>query len=243
MAGPERRPIRLNFWMTVCAIPALMLLVGLGVWQLQRLEWKEGLIAERSARLSRPAIPISEVPADRWRDYELRRVRLTGRYLNERSLELVNRTHKGRPGVHVFTPLVLSDGSGTVLVDRGWAPPASERRPGEMSLPDAEVALDGVLRVGGRPGPWTPDNDPARKIWFYPDATAMAAALGLERVRPFIVEAGPAPAGNGYPIGGQAEFHLVNNHLQYALTWFGLAATLVAIYVLYHLRRRQDSEN
>ncbi len=243
MAGPERRPFRLNFWMTVCAVPALMLLVGLGIWQLQRLEWKEGLIAERTARLSQPAIPISQVPADGWKGFELRRVSVSGRFLHDRSLALVNRSHKGRPGIHVFTPLVLADGSGTVLVDRGWAPSEKDRRPGELSLPAGEVTVSGVLRTGGRPGPWTPDNEPAKKIWFYPDAPAMGAALGLERVRPYIVEAGPIPAGSGYPIGGQVEVQMVNNHLQYALTWFGLAATLVAIYVLYHVRRRQESSD
>lgn len=241
MAGPERRPIRLNFWMTVCAIPALMLLIGLGVWQLQRLEWKEALIAERTVRLSQPVIDVSRVPAEGWKEFELRRVRLAGRFLHDRSLALVNRTHKGRPGVHVFTPLVLSDGSGIVLVDRGWAPSEKDRHPGELTLPAGEVTLDGVLRTGGRPGPWTPDNEPAKKVWFYPDAPAMATALGLERVRPYIVAAGPTPVSGGYPIGGQTEIQLVNNHLQYALTWFGLAATLVAIYVLYHVRRRQES--
>lgn len=235
----ERRPFRLNFWMTVCAIPALMLLIGLGVWQLQRLEWKEGLIAERNARLSQPAIPLAEVPSERWPAYELRRVSLTGRFLHDRSIALINRTNNGRPGVHIMTPVVLADGSGSVIVDRGWAPPASERRPGELRLPEGEVSIDGVLRSGGRANLWIPDNEPQNGNWFYVDPPAMASAIGLKDARPYIVEAGPSNE-NSYPIGGQTEAAIVNNHLQYALTWFGLAATLVAIYVLFHLRRRNQ---
>ncbi len=243
MAAPERRPVRLNFWMTVCAIPALMLLIGLGVWQLQRLEWKENLIAERTARLSQPSVALSSVPQDSWRDFELRRVTFSGRFLHDRSIEIINRIHTGRPGVHIVTPLVLADGSGTLLVDRGWVPPVRDRHPGEMRLPTGEVNVAGVLRAGGRPGPWIPDNEPAKRIWFYADAPAMAASVGIFDARPFVVEAERSSADTGYPFGGQTEFFLVNNHLQYALTWFGLAATLVAIYVLFHVRRRQDATN
>ncbi|MEX2454194.1 MAG: SURF1 family protein [Rhodospirillaceae bacterium] len=226
--------------MTVCAVPALMLLVGLGVWQLQRLEWKEALIAERTASLSRPSVEVSAVPADGWQSYDLHRVTLSGRFLHDRTIEIVNRSLKGRPGVHVVTPLALADGRGTVLVDRGWAPPARDRRPGEMRYPEGDVTLDGILRAGGRPNPWFPDNEPENRIWFYADPSAMAAALGLEDARPYIVEAGPGDvAGASYPVGGQTVVSIANNHLQYALTWFGLAGTLIAIYVLYHVRRRK----
>lgn len=232
------RPFRLNFWMTVCALPALMLLIGLGIWQLQRLDWKEKLIAERAARLARPVIALTALPADDWKSYDLRRVKLTGRFLHDRSFEIVNRTLNGRPGVHIVTPMMLADGGGSVLVNRGWAPPANERRPGEMRLPEGDVVLEGILRTGGRPNPWVPDNEPAKGIWFYTDPPAMARAAGLADARPYVVEAGPSTSLPAYPVGGQTFIAITNNHLQYALTWFALAGALVAIYVLYHVRRR-----
>jgi surfeit locus 1 family protein len=231
-----RAPVRLNFWMTVCALPALMILIGLGVWQLQRLDWKEALLAERAARLAAPPISLSAVPADGWRDYELRRVAVRGRYLFDKSLEIQSRTWRGRPGVHIVTPLAL-EADGTILVDRGWAPPPDMRRPGEMRRPEGVVSLEGVLRTGGKTSAWVPDNEPARGIWFFADPAAMAAAAGLPNAKPYLIEA--AFGGEeGYPHGGRTRTEIPNNHLQYALTWFGLAAALVAIYVLYHVRRR-----
>ena len=232
----RRPPLRLNFWMTVCALSALMILIGLGVWQLQRLEWKEALLAERTARLAAPPISLSAVPADAWRDYELRRVAVQGRFRYDKSLEIQSRTWRGRPGVHIVTPLALDNGE-TVLVDRGWAPPPDARRSGEMRRPAGKVALEGVLRAGGKTSAWVPDNEPEKGIWFFADPAAMAAAAGIANARPYLIEA--AFAGEeGYPHGGRTRTEIPNNHLQYALTWFGLAATLIAIYVLYHVRRR-----
>ena len=235
---PDRRPLRLNFWMTVCVVPALMLLIGLGVWQLQRLEWKEGLIAERTAQLALPAVQLSRVPADGWQAFELRHVEVRGRFLHDRSVEIVSRTLRGRAGVHIVTPLVLSDGSGTVLVNRGWAPPPGERRADEMWLPDGAVRLEGVLRAGGKTSAWVPDNEPANDIWFFADPAAMAAATGLEDARPYIIEAAADEGDSRFPVGGQTVTAVRNDHLQYAITWFSLAAVLVAIFVLYHVRRR-----
>ena len=238
----ERRPFRLSFWMTVCTIPSLMVLIGLGIWQVQRLEWKEALIADRAERTNAPAIALSAVPAAGWRAFELRAVRTTGVYLHDKSLEIASRTLKGRPGVHVITPLALSGGAGTVLVNRGWAPPANARNPAEFRRPAGVVAVEGFLRAGAKTSDWVPDNEPGNDIWFFADAPAMAAARGLTGVKPFVIELAPTAGGlagaRGYPIAGQTITEIRNNHLQYAVTWFGLAATLVVIYIAYHLRRR-----
>ena len=234
----DRAPFRLNFWMTVCAVPALTVLVGLGVWQLQRLEWKEGIIADRTARLAQPAVPLADVPADGWQTYEMRRVTAEGRFLHDRSLELASKSFGGRPGVHIVTPLRLADDSGTVLIDRGWAPPRGDRRPGEIGAPPGPVRLTGILRGGGRTSGWVPDNEPAKGIWFFVDPPAMAAALGLPEARPYILEIEKPDRDNVYPVGGRTVTEIRNNHLQYAITWFGLALALIAVYVVYHLKRR-----
>lgn len=223
--------------MTVCAVPALAVLIGLGSWQLERLEWKEGLIAKRVAGLAAPAIAMSEVPAD-WRAAEFRRVRAKGRFLHGREMLLVSKTRRGRAGYHVVTPLELVDGA-TVLVNRGWVPldlKASGTRP--QGQPSGVVTLDAVLRAGGRPSPWTPDNDPAKGVWHYLDVPAMAKQAKLKDVKSFVVEAGPAPNPGGYPVGGQTRTALTNNHLQYAITWYALAVALLSVYIAFHLKRR-----
>ena len=236
-AAERGRRFRPNLWMTVCAVPALAILIGLGTWQLDRLEWKEGLIAQRTAGLAAAPIAISEVPDD-WRAAEFRRIRIKGRFLHDREMLLVSKTQRGRPGYHVVTPLTLVDGA-TVLVNRGWVPldlKAPRTRPqGQLA---GVVALEGVLRGSGRPSPWTPDNDPAKGVWHYLDIAAMVQEAALGDVKPFVVEAGPAPIPGGYPVGGQTRTALTNNHLQYAITWYALAVALAAVYIAFHLKRR-----
>lgn len=238
----NRPRVRLSFWMTAFAIPSLIVLIGLGVWQVQRLEWKEAVIADRAERMSAPAVALSAVPDAGWRAFELRPVRARGIYRHDKTLEIASRTLKGRPGVHVVTPLVLSDGSGTVLVNRGWAPPRGGRNPAEFANPAGVVLVEGFLRAGAKTSAWVPDNEPANDIWFFADAPAMAQARDLGTVKPYIIELAPTAGGaagaRSYPIAGQTVTEIRNNHLQYAVTWFGLAATLVVIYLIYQVRRR-----
>lgn len=237
---------RLNPWLTVCTLIALGILLWLGSWQLDRRDWKRAVIAERVAGLAAPPAPISRVPAD-WRSFEYRRVRVTGRFLHSKTMRLVARTHNSRVGVHIVTPFRLAEG-GVVLVNRGWAPKnwKNPTRPG-TGAQAGPITVEGVLRAGGRSSRWVPDNDPAGGVWHYADVPAMARAAGLSGVKPYLLDAtlpegGAAPnsgrmAGD-FPIGGQTRADLPNHHLQYALTWFALAAVLLIIYIAFHLKRR-----
>ena len=118
-------------------------------------------------------------------------------------------------------------------MNRGWVPDASADASAWV-WPDSDVTLEGVLRVPAGQAPFRPDNVPEADQWYWVDLPAMAAALQIEPPR-LILEA--ADAGGSPPIGGQTRLDISNNHLQYAITWFGFAATLVVIYVLYHWRR------
>lgn len=235
----ERAPFRLNFWMTVCAVPALMILLGLGFWQLERLEWKQGIIDERAERLAASPIDIANVSATAWRDVEHRRVTIRGRYLHDREILLLNRVRHGQTGFDLITPMVLTSG-GAVLVNRGWVPKAwPEKDELTRRRPTGTVERVGVLRAGGKGGnPWIPDNEPARDQWYFTDAAQMAAKAGLSAAKPYIVKLTPGRDQAGYPKGPHASSRFRNKHLEYAITWFGLAATLVVIYVMYHVRRR-----
>ena len=217
------------------------MLVGLGTWQLERLAWKEGLIAEMQARAAAAPMPLPQDLADP--AFEYRKVRLRGQFLHDRELYLGARTHKSKVGLHIMTPMRLEDGR-TALVDRGWVPPERKdpaaRAEGRVT---GSLVLEGVVRRGGWGGMemFRPENQPEENLWLWLDLPAMAARAGLSgAVTEVYVAAGPAPNPGGYPIGGQTRVDLANNHLQYAITWYALAMALLVIYLL-HQSRPQES--
>lgn len=217
---------------TIFTVLALAMLLALGVWQVERLGWKTALIARRTARLTAPILrdPGAVNPATQ----AYRRLRLRGRFLNDKEMYLAARSLHDNLGFHVVTPLRLADG-GAVLVDRGFVPFEAKdpaRRPRGQRA--GEVTVIGVIRRGGPSSIFTPDNQPKRNIWYTVDTRAMARHAGLSRVVPYFVEADAAANPGGLPIGGQTRTRWPNNHLQYAITWFSLAIALMVIYVIYH---------
>jgi surfeit locus 1 family protein len=229
------------FWPTVASLIGLATLLSLGFWQLERMAWKEDLLAKIHARAYGEP---SSLPAD-WKPArdEFRRVRVAGKFLHDAETPVHGLApgQRGAPlqGFYLFTPLRLSSGT-LVMVNRGFVPtelrdPAS--RPG--SRPEGEVVVTGLVRAPEQPGWFVPENRPEEERWFIRDPQQFAAAKGLSAA-PFYIEAEAAGPGE-WPRGGQARLELPNNHLQYAFTWFGLAVTLVAVFVAF-VRRRLVSE-
>jgi surfeit locus 1 family protein len=222
-------------------LTGVAVLLSLGTWQIQRLHWKEALIATRQAQMSAPAI---ELPATvDSADLEYRRVTLTGRFLHDRELFLGGRTHGGVVGFGVVTPLELADGR-VILIHRGWVPPERKdkiRRP--EGLVDGTVTLEAVVRTGGWKGSkwFRPDNAPANNAWIWVDLPAMAAQASLEApvLEVYVDAVDDAPG--GLPIAVPPQIHLRNDHLQYAFTWYALAFALLIIYLIYHTRRDPPS--
>lgn len=239
MRTKPRRWFRPSLWPTVFTVPALAVLVALGVWQLQRLEAKTALLARIDARMAAPAVAMPGVIDDpgAW-DY--RRVTAEGVFLHERELHLTGRTYRGRAGFQIVTPLRRTDATApgqVVLVNRGWVP--LDRREPETraeGLPAGPVSVTGVLRRPAGPGWMQPDDDPEANLWFGVDLPAMAAAAGIAPPPTLILEAAAGPEPAVLPIGGQTRLDIPNNHLQYAITWFAFAVVLAAIYILYHRR-------
>ena len=230
-------PARGLLLLTACSAAALALLIGLGLWQLQRLQWKEGLIAQIEARVKAEPVSLKEAvaQASAGEDVSYLRVRVEGRFDNaeERYLFAVS---DGTPGWHVITPLETPDGE-VVLVDRGFVPDAlkdpAARPQGELS--DA-VTLTALARPPETQGLFVPDNEIEQNRWFWRDLKAMTRSMfgvGAKDVAPFFLEAERSDVPGGWPRGGETRLDLPNNHLQYAITWFLLALCLVVIYVLY----------
>jgi surfeit locus 1 family protein len=227
-------------WPTLMTVPAVLGALALGSWQVQRLYWKNNLIAERHSR--RDAPPLTKLP-DRFEpaEHEFRKVRITGRFLHDKEMYLAARSFRGKPGYHVITPLAVFPGH--VLVDRGWIP-LERKSPTTRTLGNAEgeVTVEGYLRAETGPGWFTPKNEPDKNFWFFVDIAAMARAHGIGRVEPFYIEAGPAENLGGYPIGGQTRFELPNDHLQYAITWYAMAVIGIVVYLLYHRGRARKAK-
>ncbi|WP_457105627.1 SURF1 family protein [Methylobacterium sp. P5_C11] len=230
----------------LASLIALAILLGLGTWQLERKAWKEDLIA-RIVRQSR-AEPVAPPAPEAWdpgRD-EFRHVRVSGRFRNDKET-LVHGLAAGETpgralqGYYVLTPLERDDG-GVVLINRGFVPTElkgqSDRRDGLIEGP---TTVTGILRASEARGLFVPEPDPARGEWFNRDIAGIASARGLGVVAPYLIEADAVPGQTTWPRGGQLRVDLPNNHLQYAFTWFGLAACLIGVFSVFAWRRLHDS--
>lgn len=221
--------------LTVATLIGLAVLVSLGMWQLHRLEWKEGVIARIEARTTRAPLTlerVTEIAKERSHP-NYYPASVTGSFHHARERYLYAFSLDGQPGWHVITPLETVDGN-VVLVDRGFVP-NTQRDPSSRALGQIEevVTVTGFIRMPEEPSIFIPDNDPKTNQWFSRDLSAMAASMfpgGAVQVSPFFLEAKASDVPGGWPQGGQTRLELTNKHLEYALVWFGLALCLIVIY-------------
>lgn len=232
-----RRPHWLG--LLVPALGALAVLLALGTWQIERKVWKEALIETLTRRLS--LAPVDLPAGDSWPGLtqagdEFRRVRFIGEFDHAREALVYAagsafRSDATGPGYWVFTPARLADGS-VLIVNRGFVPEGrQDPKTRERGQVRGAISFIGALRWPEARSWFTPKGDPGRNLWFARDHQAIAAAKEIEPVAPFYVEQeGPLPPGN-LPHSSTLKVHLRNDHLQYALTWFGLALVLVIVFV------------
>lgn len=241
-ATGSRSATKFVLLLALCAV-AFAGFVSLGVWQAQRRTWKLALIEHVNARVHAAPAPAPGPAA--WRGITAnkdayRHVAVTGRYENDRETLVQANTELG-PGFWVLTPFQTARGF-TVLVNRGFVPP--ERRT-PASRPDGQIAgattVSGLLRVSEPGGAFLRTNAPAAGRWYSRDVAAIAKARGLGTVAPYFIDADAAHLPTDAPVGGLTVVHFRNAHLQYALTWFGLALlTLVGAVILIRDRARQQ---
>jgi surfeit locus 1 family protein len=224
---PGRSPLVLSLLGLLCLV-TVAALAALGIWQLERREWKLHLIAQIARNVHAP--PIDAPGPPQWAeiaagDYAYRRIRVTGRYLNERET-LVRAVTRLGGGFWVLTPLRTAGGF-IVLVNRGFVPyenrDAATRSAGLIG--DTTV-VNGLLRVTEPAGAFLRANDPAAGRWYSRDVQAIAAARRLSPTAPYFIDADALPIVGGLPVGGLTVTDLPNHHLVYAITWFALALML-----------------
>jgi surfeit locus 1 family protein len=207
------------------------------------LQWKEGLIAEIEAR--RHAAACDRSPRSRKRaatggDVDYVPMTATGTFDHAQE-QYFFATDDGEVGYHVYTPLALADGR-TILVNRGFVPETlkdpARRVAGEVS---GEVTVTGLARakLAGKPSWVVPENEPAKRLYFWKDLDAMAANADVpkDKLLPFFIDADATANPGGWPKGGITQLDLPNNHLSYALTWYSLAAVLLVVSVLAFRRK------
>lgn len=227
---------------TIVTLIALSILIGLGCWQIERLHWKLNLIATITERMAAPPAPAPDEST--WATLNLKaleyhHLKLTGHFLNDRELHYFAQDSEGTSGFDIITPFVIDNTSApdapVVLVDRGFVPKemkdASTRLQGQI---EGTTTVTGVARKPQERGYFSAPDDVAGNMWFTRDPATMGAALKLAHVAPFYIEADATPNVGGFPVGGRTQVTIRNEHFQYALTWFGLALVLLAVYFSYH---------
>jgi surfeit locus 1 family protein len=232
--------LRRHFWLIACALIGMSLLSGLGVWQLQRLAWKEAVLAQISTR--RDAAPVPPPPQGEWArldpdQYDYRRVILRGTFDHAKESPLFRASATGAagdgPGYEILTPLRLADG-GMVIINRGFVPAElkepAQRAAGQIA---GQVTITGLMRRPETRNSFTPADEPDENLWFTRDPAALAAHWDLRDVAPFSIDADATPNPGGWPKGAATVMKIPNNHLSYALTWFALAGTLAAVTVVF----------
>lgn len=244
---------RSNVPVIVVTVISFIILIGLGTWQVYRLQWKQQLIEAREASLTADPVTMADIEAgiEHGLDVDFLKVRLNGEYRHE-ATRYVYRPRGKRAGFQVITPFIDKSGF-LVLVDRGFI---DEDRRGEttgMRQPEGEITITGVTRVrAGDRNPFSPDADLARNVWYWYDLPGIAATLPdnlagtvngqLPITSTVFVQLAPGgePGEEKSPEPEDLKVELPNNHLQYALTWYSLALVLVVMSWLFIRRRRRE---
>ena len=215
----------------VAAAVGIVLLCTLGIWQLERLAWKEALLAQIEARLKAPPVSIDDVMKSMagGGDVEFVKVAGRGQFLQSQS-KLLIASFDGGVGWDVVTPLLMADDT-VMLVDRGIIP--GDQRATATQGTGETSDVTGIIRRHGAPrGTFSPDNDVAGNNWYWWDVPAMLSSIKSPdgaRPLPVVLQLLPVEGDRSFPRPQAPSANLSNNHLQYAITWFALAAVLALI--------------
>jgi surfeit locus 1 family protein len=232
----------------IAALVCIAILISLGVWQVHRLAWKEALIARVTARLD--AQPIAAPGPLTWpgldiAELEYQPVIVNGRFINDREIDIVYTLTEpkgpvGGVGYQVMTPF-RTDAGWIVWINRGFVPAArKDAATRQEGLIAGETTMVGLVRRPHGRNWFMPGDRPSGNEWFSRDPKAWApfVALPSPDVAPYLIDARYDPnLPGGLPQGGETIVDFPNNHLGYAITWFGLAAGLAVIFLIFARRR------
>lgn len=234
MTHQHGRRRRLDALLLGLAFVILVTLIGLGVWQLQRLSWKLALINAVETRAYSAPVPLPSVDGNLEESAYLR-IAVRGQFRHDLSTRVKAITALG-PGHWILTPLETE--TGNVWVNRGFVRAGVVHS--EWTRPDGLVTVEGLLRVTEPSGTLLERNDPAVGRWVSRDVDAMTEFAGLTEAMPYFIDADHASVPEAWPRGGMTVVKFRNPHLSYALTWFTMAALFLVSLIYMVTRRKLD---
>ena len=241
-----RLHLRAGLWPTLATLALLPLMIGLGLWQLDRAAQKQRLQAEYDRRQQEPAVQLLSV-LEHPEALRFRRVVARGRYEPQHQILIDNRVHQGQAGYHVLTPLRLGEGPVRVLVNRGWVPLGQDRAVlPVLETPRGMVEVTGLAAVphtqGFRLGGAKPSGEGWQTVWQYIDLDVYRSSVAFP-VQPVVVLLDPENPHAGYVRQWARLDAGIATHQGYAFQWFSLAAALAGIYILLNTRKTDHAEN
>lgn len=238
-------------WVRPKAIPvistllAVIIMFGLGAWQLHRLAWKQDIISRMEASQKQEETPLESLDLKDPLAHEFTKVLLDGAFDLKKPLFVAGRYFRGQIGYHVLLPFKLKANGQYVLVNTGWIPEDQKKLGTPKNLPDISVYFRGILRIANRKNPFTPENSAKDNVWFWYDIPEMGKATGYTLLPVVIDRLDPQASTHQpevlYPVGFEGKVQLRNDHLQYAVTWFGIGLAAIVIFIIAHLRRKNSA--
>lgn len=225
--------MKLPFWASLFTLIGLIVLCGLGTWQLQRLEWKNELIAQLDAQY---ALEPKAAPIPLTKSLDLTRAHIQGRYLDGPNILIKPRTWHGTPGAHVLRAFQPQNSKTPILINRGWL--AINETPSDP--PKGTIMLTGLFKKPAMDNIFVPMNIPDKNEWYRADLEQIATYLDIKPLAPVIlyIEALQSQKPDSYPIAIGDKPVLKNNHQQYAIFWFTMAGVLAVIFILRFVLKR-----
>jgi surfeit locus 1 family protein len=227
-------------------IISLAILLGLGSWQVKRLTWKNNLVEIVNSRID--TAPQSLPPQSTWKQldvdqYIYRLAKARGTFDPKDEVHIFTKVLPGKgeysgTGFWVIAPFYLKDG-GVVLVNRGFVPEKFKQRRTRIT-PQGKQTITGIIKTSQGTNFFTPDTDFKRNIWFTRDIKAISEHLELKNSAPFMIALTNSSNASPLPQPRVIDVELSNKHLGYAVTWFGLALTLIGVFVVFSFKSRPE---
>ena len=206
-----------------------MICFSLSIWQVKRLEWKKNLISNIEKAYNSDSININVLSGD-LRNFKFKNVYLEGTFINEKSMFLGPRVNKDQVGYHLITPFLLKDGR-YILTNRGWLKEIIKIRE-----PNKEYLIKGILKESDIKNIFTPENNMEKNLWFYISTDEMSKFAGLRLVDNIFVDLIGSNPNHKLTIINSSTPKIVNNHLQYAITWAILGLLFLVMNYIYSKR-------
>ena len=241
-----RLQLRAGLWPTLATLALLPVMIGLGMWQLDRAGQKLRLQAEYDRRQQEPAVQLVSVLQNS-EALRFRRLVARGRYEPDHQILIDNRVHQGQAGYHVLTPLRLEDGTVRVLVNRGWVPLGPDRTAlPVLETPQGMIEVTGLatvpLTTGFHLGGAKPPGEAWQPVWQFLDLDVYRSSVAFP-VQPIVMLLDPDNSNGGFVRQWARLDAGIATHQGYAFQWFSLAATLAAIYILLNTRKTDHAES